>query len=359
MEKLDWIDALRGYAILGVIFVHSLLEDQTVFLAKFWSIGHKGVELFFIVSAFTLLLSFYRRKDEQLALGNFFIRRFFRIAPMFYLALVYYLFQDRNIDFPASYHQNASPANITAHALLLNGISPHWINSIVPGGWSVGAEVLFYMLCPFLFKKITSINRAMIFYFVALIVGQAIYYLLQLNPLISDLERWELFLYYFLPSHLYIFFLGFIAYYTCQQDAKTAGRYIIVLIASCALLYVINYFIPFHNNKLLNNNLFGICCVIAINVLSRYRIPWVVNPAIKFLGTISFSVYLSHFAALHLLNVFSLNYLVDNSTQNFLIRMILILAISMPISYLTYRFVEVPFQNIGRRIINKRSLEKH
>ncbi len=357
MEKLDWIDALRGYAILGVIFVHSLIEDQTVYLSQFWAVGHKGVELFFIVSAFTLLLSFYRRKEEKLNSGNFFIRRFFRIAPMFYLALIYYLFQDRNLEYPASYFQNASAANITAHAFLITGFSPYWINSIVPGGWSVAAEVLFYLLCPLLFTQTTSLKKAFFYYFLALICGHASYYLFQLNPLIQDLYLWDLYLYYYLPSHLFIFLLGFIAYFTCQQSVRTASKYIMLLLVCCAGFYVIGYFIPFHNNKILNNNLFGIGCVIAINILARYKIPLVINSPIRFLGKISFSVYLSHFAALHLLNVFSLNYLGNSSTQSFFIRVGLVLIISVPVSFITYKLIEIPFQTVGRKIINKRTLK--
>lgn len=358
MQKLDWVDALRGYAILGVLSVHSLLEDNSVFLAKFWALGHKGVQLFFIVSAFTLMLSYSRRKEEKLATDNFFIRRFLRIAPMFYVALVYYLIQDRNLAYPASYWQNASPSNIIAHIFMLNGTSPHWINSIVPGGWSVGVEVLFYLACPFLFARITDIKKAFIYYVATLILGQLLYWFLAANPLIADTEKWSLFLYYYLPSQLFVFMLGFIAFFTTQLQIKAAAKYIGTLLAISVAAYGAWYFMPNKDFKLLNNNLMAVSFVIVVNILARFKFNVIVNPVVKFIGKISFSLYLSHFAALHFLNVFALNNLTSNATQNFCIRFALVLSIATAISVLTYKFIEVPFQDIARNVIKRRTAAK-
>lgn len=51
--------------------------------------GQRGVALFFIVSAFTLFLSYDNRKEERHPTRNFFIRRFFRLAPMAFLSWRY------------------------------------------------------------------------------------------------------------------------------------------------------------------------------------------------------------------------------------------------------------------------------
>ena len=97
--KLKYIDALRGLAIMGVLIVHcgqkgfnDALPDiiQSVILN-----GAHGVQLFYVASAFTLFISL----ANQDALGknmwtHFFARRFFRIAPMYYLGICYYLWQD-------------------------------------------------------------------------------------------------------------------------------------------------------------------------------------------------------------------------------------------------------------------------
>lgn len=89
-----YIDALRGIAILMVVAVHvsqsnSLKIDDLT--RSILNNGSKGVQLFFIVSAFTLFMSFNNRYDkESTPILNYSIRRFFRIAPMYYLALIFY-----------------------------------------------------------------------------------------------------------------------------------------------------------------------------------------------------------------------------------------------------------------------------
>lgn len=67
MEKrLRFIDALRGYAILGVIIVH---VSQKVELGAFFKLiltqGQMGVQLFFIMSAYTMFFTLDYRKGKE------------------------------------------------------------------------------------------------------------------------------------------------------------------------------------------------------------------------------------------------------------------------------------------------------
>lgn len=45
------------------------------------------------------------------------------------------------------------------------------INCIPPGGWSVGIEMLFYLTLPILIKYINSLNKAILFLFVFIIIS--------------------------------------------------------------------------------------------------------------------------------------------------------------------------------------------
>ena len=97
--NLRYIDALRGLAIIGVVISHCSLYGSNILYPSFFSSilanGARGVQLFYIASAFTLFLSLHNRYNkEEKAFKNFFIRRFFRIAPLYYIGVCYYLWQD-------------------------------------------------------------------------------------------------------------------------------------------------------------------------------------------------------------------------------------------------------------------------
>ena len=139
-----------------VILVHTsnaLILDSGVLsiLSKY---GQMGVQLFFVASAFTLCLSFSKRKDEHAPVLAFYIRRFFRIAPMYYLGIAGYCILRTLINYvnsgevivPGQY----TPINIMANALFFHGVYEPGNNNIVPGGWSIGTEVLFYLIFPLL-----------------------------------------------------------------------------------------------------------------------------------------------------------------------------------------------------------------
>jgi peptidoglycan/LPS O-acetylase OafA/YrhL len=56
-------------------------------------LGWHGVQLFFLASVVTLMMSWHyeKNRDGTADVGAFFLRRFFRIAPAYYLASVFYL----------------------------------------------------------------------------------------------------------------------------------------------------------------------------------------------------------------------------------------------------------------------------
>ncbi len=98
-QKTVWhlgqLDALRGLAILNVMLVHAvywgpehMLALRPALLLMIAFAGQRGVQLFFLVSAFTLYMSHVNRRDEAHPTINFFLRRFFRLTPMLYLSVV-------------------------------------------------------------------------------------------------------------------------------------------------------------------------------------------------------------------------------------------------------------------------------
>lgn len=86
----DFVDALRGYAICAVLVVHtaSAAPPTDGPMMRILEQGARGVQLFFVTSALTLLMSWQYRNDGY---APFIIRRIFRIAPLVWFATPGYL----------------------------------------------------------------------------------------------------------------------------------------------------------------------------------------------------------------------------------------------------------------------------
>ena len=203
--NLPFIDALRGIAILGVIWFHCHLHhySQTEFYSLMDLLGSPagmGVQLFYALSAFTLFLSMGQTPKTTYSIPNFYIRRFFRIAPLYYVAMGYYLLEQAYAhNQPLTSIITENTAGIIANTFMVHGLSPTWINSIIPGGWSVGIEVLFYALLPYLYRTITTLNRAVCFTAITLLFGYIFTALLHQIPAIQSNDLLTHYLFFYLP----------------------------------------------------------------------------------------------------------------------------------------------------------------
>lgn len=148
------IDGLRAIAVLMVILFHSfygaafVLKDATRIREFFQSIPEelgflftteKAVDIFFMISAFLLGKSLMIENSRYgvIDLRRFFIRRLFRICPLFYIAIL--LFFPVNI--------SLSLRNLIYNLLFIDNF---WGKMIVPTGWSLCIEMQFYLVLPFL-----------------------------------------------------------------------------------------------------------------------------------------------------------------------------------------------------------------
>ena len=356
LERLHYIDAIRGLAILMVIVHHANQQGFVPLpnkLAVFLSLGTRGVQLFFIASAFTLFRSYKNRSNtEKRPIKNFFIRRFFRIAPIYYLAIVYFMFHD---SFGVPYWLGNQPYisiyNEVSNVLFIHGFSPYWINSLVPGGWSIAVEMMFYALFPLLFFKIRNISDAFVFFNITLIfklVLQEIFIYFQWVP--ANLIGRE-FLFYYLPAQLPIFAIGLIMYFLIEnlENIRLVSSKLMLLSLVLLLLQMGSAFDFLYLNHLVFSILFSIFIV----VLSRGKLSFVSNKVLMYIGKISFSMYIIHFIIISWLKHFNLIDFFNDYLLNYITRLVLILLLSIFFSTITFRLVEVPFQNLAKKIIRK------
>ena len=91
------LDTLRAIAALVVVIGHIELQKKEIGIPNLinhpyirLASGHIGVVLFFVLSGFliTYLLAKEKEKAGKIAFKKFYIRRIFRIWPLYYLILL-------------------------------------------------------------------------------------------------------------------------------------------------------------------------------------------------------------------------------------------------------------------------------
>ncbi len=356
-KRLDYIDSLRGLAVLMVVLVHvSQIADMSNFnsiIQKIFSDGAKGVQLFYIISGFTIWLSIYKISIKNTySYKNFMIRRFFRIAPMWYMAIIVYLLIDGT---GARYWlgdvQNISILNIIFNFIFLHGFNPYYINSIVPGGWSIGVEMVFYVIAPLLYKYCNSTDLSIKMFALSLILGKGLgKILLHICPIGSQ-ELWSNYLFFWLPSQLPYFFIG-ITLFNCiyKKDRLLSKGSYMCLIAVLAVLYLAPDSVT--SSAILLAGLFIVYSKGSIIVLN--------NSIMQYVGKLSYSVYLTHFIAIKIATKISIPIFIPNNLIQVIVNYTLVVLIAICISSITYYCIEQPMINWGRKLeipYNNRKIE--
>jgi peptidoglycan/LPS O-acetylase OafA/YrhL len=311
-----------------------------------------GVQLFYVLSAFTLFLSQHKRDADPSA---FFRRRYLRIAPLYYVAIVYYVGQlayAQHTTVITFIEQNTT--NILANVFLIHGLNPVWINSIIPGGWSVGIEVLFYALVPYLFTRITSLNRAVLFTSYALLFGFCLTALL-VNSSIPGLQADYLF--YYLPYQLPVFGCGIIAYFLIvRNDYQISAHAGLIAFGTLAFMLISKRLSYRYDLELPHTlHFFGSIGFVLLLVGLAKRPVWLlVNRVTCYVGKVSYSAYLTHFGVLFWLNQFMPRELVPvrnlaTNVLNFHLKFLVIVLVTVGVSTITYQLIEKPTLQLGKR----------
>jgi peptidoglycan/LPS O-acetylase OafA/YrhL len=160
--RIGSLDGLRGLAILGVMAFHGdvLFDGQfgapgDVILSRGFGAGWIGVQLFFVLSGFlitSILLDRKRRYGLGDYLSGFYVRRSFRILPLYYgFLLLYFLLLRRlpGINAPTSLYSADSASLFLFYYNLRAGFLDR-AAPVLHMYWSLCVEEQFYLLWPLL-----------------------------------------------------------------------------------------------------------------------------------------------------------------------------------------------------------------
>lgn len=142
-SRLEWVDALRGLAAISVVLLHFLeteFRDTETFQSfeNVFNLGKFGVVLFFCISGFVIPRSIKRTAPAPLI--HFWISRFFRLYPAYWLSMVAAL-----LFLSAPYTLPKVLANVTMMPKLFG------MGDLVGVYWTLQIELIFYLLVSVLF----------------------------------------------------------------------------------------------------------------------------------------------------------------------------------------------------------------
>lgn len=350
LKHYQFIDALRGLAVLAVLLTHSAnaAMPKNSFLISLFQLSANGVQLFYIVSSIAICMSWDRRSNiENFSKFDFYIRRFFRIAPMFYFSIILYLliyglspryWAPSGID----------PWFILATVFLLHGFHPETINSVVPGGWSIAVEVTFYVIFPFAINFLKSYKILIIALIVSILFFNRSNYIYQEIFQYSQIQNYliESFSLLNFFGQLPIFIIGIISYFYINKPFSKSMTYF--LIASfVTFIFFEKYAFDFVKLFVPRHIIIGFLFALLAIYLSTNPIKIIVNNVTIRFGKLSYSMYLLHHVALYFFEESGLTYYLSDSNIGSILHFLLLVLVTAILAFITFNLIEKPGINIG------------
>jgi peptidoglycan/LPS O-acetylase OafA/YrhL len=371
------IEGLRGIAVLLVVLFHYAVvldarfadpwiaaADSVPLLKVIVRNGMVGVDLFFIITGFLLVLPWLRHAEEGVpppSTRGFYRRRARRILPAYYvhLLLLFFVFVPlvRGLEF-WRYNPTHMFENLSAHIFLVHYLSPWTSASVGVNGalWSLSLEAQYYLLLPLLAPIFARAPWRTATGLLACAIAWRWAALHHFDGLVAAMgtidPRWDLneakarhLLYTQLPGYFGHFAAGMMAgrawlgWRLHPPGRRVETAWLATAALAVAALWAMHAPEGWFLGELTWLAALGAMALVVLALVSRgldAAQPLLANRALSFVGRVSYSAYLYHLPVLLLLNVYG------PGTQGAWAWLPLYLLSVSAIAWISYRYVELP-----------------
>ncbi|MEY0170140.1 acyltransferase family protein [Providencia rettgeri] len=350
MHRIYTIDYLRGLLALSVVFYHytSWTTGDPIAETILGRLGIYAVSAFFVISGISIYLSYHNCKWNKETTKGFFIRRFFRLAPVYWIALflvmfLQYLSHGELTSSFVSYFNNFS--------LLFGFYSKR--SYLVTGGWSIGVEVVFYALFPLMLFFFKSIKKMILLIFIS-VLFLAFYAFLVIDSNKNPYEVWR---YYINPFNQMLFFIAgmVIAKYANQLRELLKNKYCYLMLFFSLFIFALipasGTWVSIATGWERLTFTFITIVVVATTLSIKVEKDNLITKSLHFLGNISYPLYLLHGIFFDITAYYLSESLISFSDEERkMMALFILLPIVMLFSYIVFVKIEMPLIKQAKKI---------
>lgn len=298
---LAHIEAVKN--AIGIKFInHSFIQ----------SAAQLSVTFFFVLSGFLITYLLLKEKQQneknRIAIKRFYIKRVLRIWPLYYLVvLIAFLVLGQISFFSIPFGKNNDFNSylywdkFSGYLLLL----PNY-TTLKDGGfvytsplWSLGVEEFLYLFFPLVIFYISS-SRIVTFLIILIVISVSFSTFAQL--FLNNLNEVQRYIKAYASAYrLYSFALGGLAAYFFLNKNLTKENTLMRLLSNkllviAGLLLVIVFVCLRQTFSIINQFVYSVffACIILGILFSNTRLWFINSPLIKYLGRISYGIYMLH-----------------------------------------------------------------
>ncbi|MDQ0066450.1 acyltransferase family protein [Chryseobacterium lathyri] len=359
-NRIFGLDLLRMFAIMFVVFSHSasiLPSKIYYFLDLFY---FDGVCIFFVLSGFLIgniiIRSVEKNGFSRAELFTFWIRRWFRTLPNYYLFLII-------LGILYKIFVNGFPLRAIVPFLFFSQNLVKANDTFFGESWSLSVEEWFYLTIPlilFLFVnsfKIKFKKALLIVSIFLLLFSTVLRYYMYTNDDLSLMGDYRRVVVMRIDNLMYGVIGAYISYYykTLWSKVKYVSlaigiillliwKYYSSIYTSIQTFYYVNIFYP----------LFCIAILCLLPVLSQYKLKKynVVATAITYISLISYSLYLIHYSLVKKLLIDNIFYSTfeGEDIPAIVLKNIFYWSVSIIGALLIYKYFEIPTMKLRDKV---------